>query len=87
MGKPANNPSQPDEIPIPTFQDTFLFRGPKFIYNTTIGRVLHKQTVDHEIWEANGAPLEDTIEGSEPTLAAAVPPNAEAESRRRKVKR
>lgn len=79
----------PDEIAVPAIQDTFLFRGPKFLYNKTLGRALNKQTPDHAAWEINGAPLDHTLEVSvaEPSLDSAIPANAEGETRKRKVKR
>ena len=51
--------SQPNEIAVPSFKDTFVYRGPKFLYNKTIGRVFNAQTPDHAVWEANGEPLDD----------------------------
>ena len=81
---------QADEIPAPTFQDTFLFRGPKFLYNQTIGRALGKQTIDHIAWEATGSPgvgIPEVNGGLEPSLEAAVPANANGEARKRKVTR
>lgn len=79
---------QPTEIPIPGFTDTFVFRGPKFLYNKTIGRVFGAQTADHAVWEANGEPLDDIPEiSTEPSLASAIPSNAQGETRKRKLKR
>jgi hypothetical protein len=67
----TNNISQPEEIPIPGFKDTFVFRGPKFLYNKSIGRLFNAQTADHVVWEASSA----------------IPANAQSESRRRKLKK
>lgn len=85
----TNVPFQPEEIPKPSIQDTFLFRGPKFLYNKSVGRFLSKQTADHVAWEANGEPLASVPEVSisEPSLSSAIPANAQSEGRRRKMKR
>jgi hypothetical protein len=48
--------TQPDEIAVPGFKDTFVFRGPKFLYNKTIGRVFNAQTPDHAVWESRLSP-------------------------------
>lgn len=83
-------PSQPNEIAKPSFQSTFLFRGPKFLYNKSIGRVLGQQTADHVAWEANGEPLDNVPEAhlnDEPALSSAITNNASSESRKRKLKR
>jgi hypothetical protein len=80
-------PSQLDEIHVPGFKDTFVFRGPKFLYNKSLGRLLNAQTADHAVWEANGEPLDDIPEISQPSLSSATSPNAQSESRRRKLKR
>ncbi|KAM0722072.1 hypothetical protein Q7P37_002998 [Cladosporium fusiforme] len=80
----------PTEIPIPTFSDTFLYRGPKFLYNKSLGRFFSSQTPDHVAWEANGEPLDESvpeISMVEPSLSSAVPANAQSEGRRRKIKR
>jgi hypothetical protein len=85
----TDNTSQPDEIARPSFQSTFLFRGPKFLYNKSIGRVLG-QTADHAAWEANGEPLDVVPEAhlnDEPALSSAIPANAASESRKRKLKK
>ncbi|KAM0690353.1 hypothetical protein Q7P36_009120 [Cladosporium allicinum] len=79
----------PDEIARPSFQSTFLFRGPKFLYNKSIGRVLG-QTADHAAWEANGEPLDVVPEvhlDEEPALSSAISANASSESRKRKLKK
>lgn len=80
---------QPAEIPRPGLQDTFVFRGPKFLYNKSVGRFFDQQTADHVAWEANGEPLEHVPEVSmtEPSLSSAIPANAQSESRKRKIKR
>jgi len=79
----------PNEIAKPSFQSTFLFRGPKFLYNKSIGRVLG-QTTDHAAWEANGEPLDVVPEvhlNEEPALSSAISANASSESRKRKLKK
>jgi len=79
----------PNEIARPSFQSTFLFRGPKFLYNKSIGRVLG-QTADHAAWEANGEPLDVVPEvhlNEEPALSSAISANASSESRKRKLKK
>ena len=84
----TDNISQPDEIAVPGFKDTFVFRGPKFLYNKTIGRVFNAQTPDHAVWEANGEPLDVIPEiSTEPSLSSATSPNAQNETRKRKLKR
>lgn len=84
----TNNPSQPDEIQVPGFKDTFVFRGPKFLYNKSVGRLFNAQTADHAVWEANGEPYDDIPEiSTEPSLSSATAPNAQGESRRRKLKK
>jgi hypothetical protein len=84
----TNNPSQPNEIAVPSFKDTFVYRGPKFLYNKTIGRVFGAQTADHAVWEANGEPLDDIPEiSTEPSLSSATSPSAQSETRKRKLKR
>ena len=84
----TNNPSQPTEIHVPGFKDTFVYRGPKFLYNKTVGRFFNAQTPDHAVWEANGEPLDDIPEiSTEPSLSSATSTNAQSESRRRKLKR
>ena len=60
-----------------------LFRLPKYVYNQTAGRLLGKRTQDAEV-----ADLIDTEQTSEDqdTLQAAIPANANAETRKRKAK-
>ncbi|KAK6437615.1 hypothetical protein LTR95_006194 [Oleoguttula sp. CCFEE 5521] len=80
----------PDEIAFPSITDTFVVRGPMYLYNISLGRLLNKQTNDYIFAEANG---EDVLEEvgipgiTEPSLSSAITPNAEAESRKRKLKR
>jgi hypothetical protein len=78
---------QLDEIQRPGFTDTFLYRSPVFLYNVSLGRLLNKQTPEHAYWEANGGSIEKVVESAEPSLSAAIPPNQEAEARRRKIAR
>lgn len=56
------------------------------MYNQTLGRLLKKQTPAEIVWEANGAPFDEMIEGTPLSLDAAVSNSPEAETRRRKLK-
>lgn len=74
-------------MPKPTISDTVLVRLPLFIYNQSVGKLLNKQTSEHVAWEAAGGEIEINPEGdSDAALLAAIPPNAEGETRRRKLK-
>ena len=72
--------SQPDEVPPPTFQDTFLCRGPIFLYNITAGRFLNMQ-VSKAVYTEGGEQDEAAV-----ALNSALPPNANAEARKRRAK-
>ncbi|QIX00060.1 hypothetical protein AMS68_005577 [Peltaster fructicola] len=76
----------PDEIAQPSLMDTFLVRAPIFLYNQSLGRLLNKQTTEEVVWEANGAPLSETLEGAPISLDAAISTNANAEARKRRTK-
>ncbi|KAH9844470.1 putative J domain-containing protein [Teratosphaeria destructans] len=78
----------PDEVPVPTISDTFLFRGPKYLYNISLGRLLNKQTPDHAAWEiqqdlgdGQDAPQDET----EAAVRSAMATNANAEAKKRKA--
>lgn len=78
------NSMQPDEVPAPTIQNTFLVRLPVFLYNQSLGRVLNKQTPEHVEWEATlNQSQEDETTSS---LHSAIPANANGETRKRKAK-
>lgn len=32
--------TQPEQLPLPTFRDTAVFRAPAFVFNSTVGRFL-----------------------------------------------
>merc|ERR1712070_900787 len=42
----------PDEVPQPTLSDTFLLRGPRYLYDISAGRYLNKQTPEQIAYEA-----------------------------------
>ncbi|CAK4029666.1 J domain-containing [Lecanosticta acicola] len=75
----------PDEVPVPSINDTFLIRLPVFLYNQSLGKVLNKQTADHIEWEAEGGEQEQ-VDEVEASLRSAIPANANGESRKRKSK-
>ncbi|KAK4500478.1 hypothetical protein PRZ48_008667 [Zasmidium cellare] len=76
----------PDEVPAPSINDTFLVRFPLFLYNRSLGKVLNKQTPEHVEWEANQGEEQEPIDEAEASLRSAIPPNANGESRKRKSK-
>ena len=76
--------SQPDEVPKPSISDTVLVRAPIFLYNKSLGRFLNKQTPEYIEWEASGDPAVD--DETTAMLQSALPPNANAETRKRKSK-
>ncbi|KAK3677694.1 hypothetical protein LTR78_002544 [Recurvomyces mirabilis] len=76
----------PNEVPVPGVQDTFLVRGPVHLYNISIGRLLNKQTPEHIEWEAAGGDDQEVVDEAEATLKSALPANANGESRKRKSK-
>merc|ERR1712070_548802 len=41
----------PDEVPQPTLSDTFLLRGPRYLYDISAGRYLNKQTPEQIAYE------------------------------------
>nr|POE63566.1 hypothetical protein CFP56_04469 [Quercus suber] len=69
---------------MPSITDTFLFRGPVYLYNVSLGRLLNKQTPEQIAWEASQHDGEQ--DEAEVSLQAALPPNANGEARKRKVK-
>ncbi|KAK5110866.1 hypothetical protein LTR62_005577 [Meristemomyces frigidus] len=76
----------PDEVPAPSIQDTFLVRGPIHLYNISLGRFLNKQTPEHIEWEANGGNEQEDLDETEEAIRAALPANMNGEQRRRKTK-
>lgn len=76
--------SQPDEVTAPSIKDTVLVRGPVLLYNVSIGRYLNKQTPEHIEWEVSGGQEEE--DEATAMLNSALPPNANAETRKRKAK-
>lgn len=81
----TNIVSQPNEVPAPTIRDTFLVRGPVFLYNITAGRLLNKQTPEHIQWEVTTGE-HDADDDTAVLLDSSVPSNANGESRKRKAK-
>lgn len=77
---------QPDEVPPPGISNTFLVRGPLFLYNVSLGRVLNKQTPEHIEWEADGGQDGEGEDEATAALQEAVTVNANGEARRRKTK-
>ncbi|RMY95007.1 hypothetical protein D0861_00950 [Hortaea werneckii] len=83
---------QPDEVPQPTLSDTFLLRGPRYLYDISAGRYLNKQTPEQIAYEAaleqeqqmeqEGAGYDET----EANLRSAIPLNHEGESRKRRAR-
>ena len=76
---------QPDEVPVPKITDTFLVRGPIFLYNITVGKMLNKQTPEHIHWELTQSD-QDQVDEEDALLKSALPPNANGETRKRKAK-
>ncbi|EMC91100.1 hypothetical protein BAUCODRAFT_39230 [Baudoinia panamericana UAMH 10762] len=76
----------PNEVPRPSIQDTFLVRGPLYLYNMSLGRVLNKQTPDHVAWEVTDGAEQGQPDEIEASLNAALPANASGEARKRKTK-
>lgn len=77
---------QPDEVPAPTINDTFLVRFPIFLYNRSLGKVLNKQTPEHIAWEASLGEEQEEVDEAEASLRSAIPPNANGEARKRRSK-
>ncbi|KAK3700006.1 hypothetical protein LTR37_016166 [Vermiconidia calcicola] len=75
----------PDEVPPPTISDTVLVRGPLFLYNKSLGRLLNKQTPEHFHQELSMDGQEEEDEATA-SLNAAIPANANGEARKRKSK-
>ncbi|KAI6912839.1 hypothetical protein KC334_g1863 [Hortaea werneckii] len=85
---------QPDEVPQPTLADTFLFRGPRYLYDISAGRYLNKQMPEQIAYEAaleqeqqaeqegGGGGRDET----EANLRSAIPLNHEGESRKRRAR-
>lgn len=72
-------------MPAPSISDTFLVRGPLYLYNISLGKFLNKQTPAHTQWEATGG--EDSAEDDATNaINSAIAPNANGESRKRKTK-
>jgi len=74
----------PNEVPAPKLTDTFLVRGPIYLYNITIGRALNKQTPEHVHWELTHS--DEQQEDDDTLLKSAFPTNANGETRKRKAK-
>ncbi|KAK5173655.1 uncharacterized protein LTR77_002336 [Saxophila tyrrhenica] len=74
----------PNEVPQPRLSDTFLVRGPIFLYNITLGRALSKQTAEHVQWEVTAGEEQD--QDGDALLKSALPPNSNGETRKRKAK-
>ena len=72
-------------MPRPTINNTFLVRGPLYLYNQTLGRLLNKQTPEHIEWEATGGD-EEQEDAATASLQSAIPANANGEARKRKSK-
>lgn len=78
---------QPDEVPMPSFQNTFLYRGPMHLYNISLGRYLNRQTPEQIAWEASqDQEQEQQQDEVEAALKSALPANANGETRKRKAK-
>ena len=75
---------QPDEVPPPSINDTWLVRGPVFLYNQSLGRLLKKQTPEHIQWEASGE--QEAVDEATSSLHTAIAPNANGEARKRRAK-
>lgn len=85
---------QPDEVPQPTLADTFLLRGPRYLYDISAGRYLNKQTPEQIAYEAALEQEQQQQEGeqesgrdeTEANLRSAIPLNHEGESRKRRAR-
>ncbi|THW76709.1 hypothetical protein D6D19_02902 [Aureobasidium pullulans] len=76
-----------NEIQKPTFNDTWLVRGPIMLYNKSLGTVLGKKTSEAEMEELlEGTEESEGVDEATATLKSAAQPNANAESRKRKIK-
>lgn len=89
----SSSPLQPDEVPQPTLADTFLLRGPRYLYDISAGRYLNKQTPEQIAYEAmleQEQQQEGEQEGgrdeTEANLRSAIPLNHEGESRKRRAR-